>query len=123
MRRVATSVYCIGCLLAWLLHAPVLHAHTAEDGGMVHAHFDNLEVEHHAHPDLPAFDHPDADHHGIEATVFFERIMPSTVLFGEIGDSVRLADPTDREGAVFDKPMRGRDPPLRLSSSPRSPPA
>jgi hypothetical protein len=125
MRRVATMAYCIACLLAWLMYEPFFHAHEAEDGGEIHAHFD-LEVaeeDHHEHSEGPEFDHPIDGHHGVDTSAFAGETPPPRVPLVEIGATFSLIDPLVLQGTVIEQPVRVHDPPARVSSSPRSPPA
>jgi hypothetical protein len=122
MRRAVTVAYCIACLLAWLMYEPFFHAHAAEEGGELHAHFD-VEEEGHEHSETPEFDHPVQGHHGRETSAFAgETPVPPSPLT-EVGETLCLIDPPVLHGSVIEQPVRVHDPPRRLSSSPRSPPA
>ena len=122
MPRAAAMTYCIASLLMWLIHEPFFHAHTAEEGGELHAHFD-VEEEAHEHEATPEFDHPSHGHHGTETSAFTGQTVAPTALFAEAQQLFQLIDPPVLEGAVIAQPVRVHDPPARVSSSPRSPPA
>ena len=123
MRRAATMAYCIACLLAWLMYEPFFHAHEAEEGGELHAHFDIEEEEGHEHSGTPEFDHPVRGHHGAETSVFAGETPAPPALLAEVDETLCLIDPPVLQGAVIEQPVRVHDPPARVSSRPRSPPA
>jgi hypothetical protein len=127
MRRALTMAYCIASLLAWLMYEPFFHAHAAEDGGELHAHFDveehHDEEEGHEHSGAPEFDPPVRAHHGVETSAFAGENPPSPALFIEVGETLCLIDPPVLQGSVVEQPVRVHDPPSRVASSPRSPPA
>jgi len=123
MRRAATMAYCIACLLAWLVYEPFFHAHAAQDGGELHAHFDLDEEEGHEHPGGPEFDHPVYGHHGVDTSAFAGETPPPPAPLIEVGETLCLIDPPVLQGSVIAQPVRVHDPPARVASSPRSPPA
>lgn len=122
MRRAATMAYCIACLLAWLMYEPFFHAHAAEEGGELHAHFD-LEEEGHEYAEGPEFDHPVHGHHGTQTSAFAGETPAPPSPLAEVGETLYLIDKPVLRGTVIEHPVRVHDPPARVASSPRSPPA
>jgi hypothetical protein len=125
MRRAATTGYCIVSLLVWLNYAPYLHAHSAEEGGEVHSHFESeTEPGHESHSDEAELHHPEDGHHAVDLSAFCGYIAPLVLEFSaDAGETFALFDRPVLEGKIVEQPVRVHDPPARRFSSPRPPPA
>jgi hypothetical protein len=138
MRRAAMTVCCLASLLGWLAQEPFRHAHGPEEGGVVHSHVvlehdDHHDDDHHAddphdddhdRPSTPELEPShDPGHHGVNVSFFCGQAPHPPVLIAEVGEAFRLIETPVRKGWVIEQPVRAHDPPSRLSSNPRSPPA
>jgi|GEM_PF-5196344 len=122
--RVPATLISILSLLLALAYAPYFHVHT--DGGLLHAHFFEIEFDHHdADTDsnsTPAVDAGHGHHHASEVSVIAGRAQKLQLLVVDLQSVRILVTLPLQRGVVPEQSAHGPGPPALRDASPRSPP-